>query len=161
MNFSALSADCKAVLSDIFLRYFPLTIGKSNLPFRFATFAIISMTSFFTLTATSFRPEYCMLRTSCLASSSISFACSNSTLPLMISRLMFPLSVCMPLRSKAFATAPIWIVGSLSIPCSLKERCSQCTAIPNCSLVALIVSAKSLRHIIAFSLLFQSVLSTV
>ncbi len=76
-----------------------------------------------------------------------------------ISRLILPLSVSMPLRSKALATAPIWIVGSRSIPCSLKERCSQCSAIPNCSLVALIVSAKSLRHILAFSLLFQSVLS--
>ena len=28
MNFSALSADCKAVRSDILLRCFPLTIGK-------------------------------------------------------------------------------------------------------------------------------------
>ena len=34
MNFSALSADCKAVLSDILLRCFPLTIGKSSLPLQ-------------------------------------------------------------------------------------------------------------------------------
>ena len=34
-----------------FFRCFPLTISKSNLPFRSLTFAIISMTSFFTLTA--------------------------------------------------------------------------------------------------------------
>ncbi len=32
INFSALSADCKAVLSDIFLKCFPLTIGRSSLP---------------------------------------------------------------------------------------------------------------------------------
>ncbi|GFI24772.1 hypothetical protein IMSAGC011_03576 [Lachnospiraceae bacterium] len=136
-------------------------MGKSNLPLRPLTFAIISMTSFFTLTAVFLIFSYCALCTSCLANMSISFACSNSILFLMISRLMLPLSVCMPLRSKALATAPIWIVGSLSIPCSLKERCSQCSAIPNCSLVALIVSAKSFRHILAFSWLFQSVLSAV